>query len=311
MSAAELSRFDELVSRYLDDTLTNSDAAELVALLAESSWATRFLEMTRLNSEIAGLLAAPVPDAAMVELVRADLGKGLSEGRSANGLRLRVAERTHPGMASQTMVPLAHPKRRRRTPALRALAWAAVFLMFAGLAAIFLINRTRPVESPTVASVQGEVRLAGPGGERVLKAGQVWKGGETLKTVGPNSTVTVMFRDGTRFDFGGNSVVAHQSAKDGHRVELEHGEVQATLKKQPSRHPFTFATSEAEAIVVGTTLRLVAGAHHTRLEVTDGEVRFRRRHDGAEVAVKAGQFAVIAPKVPFVATPFHAAPLHP
>lgn len=62
MSAAELSRLDELVSRYLDDALVDSDAVELVAWLAEPKAAARFLEMTRFNSELAGLLAAPVPD---------------------------------------------------------------------------------------------------------------------------------------------------------------------------------------------------------------------------------------------------------
>src|SRR5688572_30126426 len=68
MSAAELSRFDELVSCYLDAALSDADATELVALLAEPPLAARFLETTRLNSQMAGLLAAPVPDAAMVEL---------------------------------------------------------------------------------------------------------------------------------------------------------------------------------------------------------------------------------------------------
>lgn len=35
MSANNVSRFEELVSRYLDDALTDPDAAELVALLAD------------------------------------------------------------------------------------------------------------------------------------------------------------------------------------------------------------------------------------------------------------------------------------
>ena len=78
MSATELSRFDELVSRYLDDELAPAHAGELLALLSEPSMAARFLEMVRLNSEIGGLLAAPVPDAAMVELVRTDLNKSLA-----------------------------------------------------------------------------------------------------------------------------------------------------------------------------------------------------------------------------------------
>ena len=78
MSAADLSHFDDLVSRYLDDALSESDAAELVTLLAEPPLAVRFLEMTRLNSEISGLLAAPVPHAAMVELVRADIERHIA-----------------------------------------------------------------------------------------------------------------------------------------------------------------------------------------------------------------------------------------
>ena len=55
MSAAELARFDELVSCYLDAALADADATELVALLGEPPLAERFLETTRLNSEIAAL----------------------------------------------------------------------------------------------------------------------------------------------------------------------------------------------------------------------------------------------------------------
>jgi hypothetical protein len=50
MSAPEFSRFDELVSRYLDDELAPAHAAELIALLSEPPLAARFLEMVRLNS---------------------------------------------------------------------------------------------------------------------------------------------------------------------------------------------------------------------------------------------------------------------
>jgi hypothetical protein len=192
----------------------------------------------------------------------------------------------------------------RRKSAWRALAWAAVFLVFAGLAAVFLFNSTRRAEAPAIASVQGEVRLRGPKGERVLRSGQSWPRGETLKTVGANSTAKVTLRDGTRLDFSGNSVAVNQSTKEGCRVDLEHGAVRGLLKKQPDGHPFVFATPEAEAIVVGTALRLVTGAHHTRLEVTEGEVRFRRLHDGAQVTVKTGYCAVVAPNAPLVATPF-------
>ena len=308
MSAAELSRFDELVSCYLDSALTDTDATELVALLAEPPLAARFLETTRLNSEMVGLLAAPVPDAAMVELVRADIEKALASTQPPGGVRLRIVERTQPLAATEPTILPQRSMTPRRKPVLRALAWAAVFLAFAGLAVVFLFNGTRRAEAPAIASVQGEVRLLGPKGERGLKPGQSWERGETLKTVGANSTATVTFRDGSRLDFGGNSVVVNQSTQEGCRVELEHGDVRGSLRKQPGGHPFVFATPEAEAIVVGTALRLVTGAHHTRLEVTEGEVRLRRLHDGAQVTVKTGYCAVVAPNAPLVATPFHADP---
>ena len=307
MSATNPSRFEELVSRYLDEELPPSDASELVALLAEPELAARFLEMTRLNSEIGGLLAAPVPDAAMVELVRADIEKSLAAGEQSGDVRLRIVERLQPGASTARNIPMAQPLPRRPTRTRWRLAWAAVFFVFAGVAAVLVFNRTT-TDVPVVASVQGEVRLIGPNGEHALKPGQSWQRGETFKTVGPKSTVTVTFRDGSRLAMGDNCIALNQSTKKERRLELQHGTVQAALKKQPARRPFVFSTPEAEAIVVGTILKLVAGAHHTRLEVTEGEVRFRRRHDGVEVAVKAGYYAVVAPNAPLVATPFHPDP---
>jgi hypothetical protein len=310
MSAAEFSRFDDLVSRYLDEQLRADEAAELLALLMEPALAVRFLETTRLNSEIAGLLAAPVPDAAMVELVRADIEKSLASADSPGDARVRNSERTSPNVATRpTVVPL-HSMAPRRKPAWRALAWAAVFLAFAGLAAVFFFNSARRDVTPIVDSVQGEVRLFGSSGERALMPGQLWQRGETLKTVGPNSAVKITLHDGTWLDFGGNSIAINRSTKEGHRVELEHGVVQGAIKKQPAPRVFTFATADAEAIVMGTILRFVAGGHHARLDVSEGEVRFRRRHDGAEIAVRAGQFAVVAPNVPFVPNPIAADPHH-
>ena len=298
MSAAEHCRFDDLVSHYLDDALTTSDAAELVALLAEPSLAARFLETTRLNSEIAGLLAAPVPDAAMAELVRTDIERSLGD-RSSGRTRSHIIER------AQTIAATPVVSAPRRMPASRSLAWAAVLLAFAGLAAVILFHRGPVADVPVVASVQGEVRLVRAGGERAVMVGGSWQRDEELKMGGPNSAAIITFRDRTRLAFAGNTVAVNRSSKDGPRVQLDHGTVQAALKQQPAQRPFVFVTPEAEAIVVGTTLRLVTGGHHTRLEVTEGEVRFRRRHDGAEVAVKAGQYAVVAPNAPFVAMSFH------
>jgi ferric-dicitrate binding protein FerR (iron transport regulator) len=310
MSAAELTRFDELVSRYLDDALTDNDATELVALLAEPPLAARFLETTRLNSEIAGILAAPVPDAAMVDLVRTDIERILAGEPADGGVRLRVLEDVPSTGSRPPKVSAPRPVPQRRKPMFRALAWAAVFFVVAGLSAVFFINRTRPANAPSVASVEGEVRVIGLAGERVLTPGQSWQRDEKLMLIGPNSTARVKFSDGSHLDFDGDTVAVNESHKEGRRIGLERGSVQAVLKKQPARRPFIFVTPLAEAEVVGTTLRLVADNHSARLEVTEGLVRFRRRHDGAEVAVKMGQYALVAPKVPLIALPLHPDPHH-
>ncbi len=294
MSATDLDRFDDLVSRYLDDVLTEADSVELLASLAEPPLAARFLEMTRLNSELAGVLAAPVPNEAMVELVRADIQEHLA--------------------AAQPVVVPMRPMTPRRNFVPWALAWAAVFLMFAGAATVWFVNRERRAAAPTVvtpsvaapslAMLQGEVRLTGLEGERALKPGESWQRGETLKTVGAKSAATVTFEDGTRLDFAGDSVAVNQSSAEGRRVELAQGGVQCVVKHQPARQTFTFATPDAEAVVVGTTLEVTAiDAHHTRVVVTEGEVLVRRRSDGAEIMVGAGFHVFMGPKMKLTASP--------
>src|SRR5262245_36123864 len=130
MSAGDLSRFDQLVSRYLDDELTPSEAPELVSLLAEPEFAARFLEIMRLNAEIAGLLAAPVPDAAMVELVGADIEKSLAAAPRTGGGPLRIVEQPAATPSTTAASPVVHPPPRKRGKALSRLAWAAMFIVF-------------------------------------------------------------------------------------------------------------------------------------------------------------------------------------
>ncbi len=332
MSASELSRLDELISRYLDGELAEAEAAELLALLAEPSLAARFLEIARLNSEIAGILAAPVPEEAMVELVRADIERSianlperradiLSAGSSGNLPHEAQGTDAPPiGRLEDCPTFLNTSAMRAKVPASRSVSgkhrpvwsvkWAAAFLVLAGIAAIILLNRTNFGNAPVLASAQGEVRLTGPAGERRPRPGDAWQENERLKTIGPNSAVTLMLRDGSQLDFSNGAIAVNQPSVHGCRVTLEHGVLQAAVQKHSVSAPFVFVTAEAEARVVGTKLRLVASLHWTRLEVSEGEVVFRRRHDDKEITVKSGEYAVVAPNVPFLVRPIHADPHH-
>ena len=126
-----------------------------------------------------------------------------------------------------------------------------------------------------------------------------------VKTAGASSRVTIVLTDGTRVDIGGNTLLAIHPAKDRTRFSLENGSLKSQIARQPSNRPLVFATPEAEAIVKRTVLTLMTGQHHTRLEVTKGVVLFKRKADGAEVAVSAGNFAVVAPNVQLLAKPLH------
>jgi len=298
--------FDELVSRYLDGELSEQERAVLLQSLATLEHAARFLEITRLNAEIAGLLAAPVPDSVMVELVMSDLRR---DSRSIEPpLRLREPAAQTPRSITPVDFATASPAGRTRSR-FGMLKWAAVFAGLLAVASVCYVTFLRSSNAMTLVRSDGEVRFISTSGETRPQANHVIGNG-TLKTIGASSAATIALKDGTRIDVGGNTTLVARPPKEAVRFHLENGSLKAQVSKQPKNRRLIFATPEAEAIVVGTTLRLTASGHSTRLEVAEGEVRFRRRHDGAEVRVTTGQSAVVAPNVPFVAAPHHPDPHH-
>jgi hypothetical protein len=294
-----IDQFDELVSRYLDGELSQDERTELLQLLAAPESAERFLEITKLNAEITGLLSAPVPNNVMVELVMSDLRK--TDANIQQPLRLR--EQSVQSARSITPVDFSESAPTARTRSrFTVLKWAAVFIGVIAVAAALFSGFWRSQDSPKVVGVQGEVYFINGSVQTPVQANSTVGIGK-LKTVGPSSRATIAFNDGTRVDLDGGTVLDLRPPKDNARVRLENGSLKSEITKQPKNRLFIFATPEAEAIVVGTKLRLAVNGHATRLEVLEGEVRFRRLHDGAEIRVEAGQYAVVAPNVPFLDTP--------
>jgi len=303
MNAPETNRFDELVSRYLDDELSEDERAELLALLAASELAKRFLEITKLNAEMAGLLSAPVPDSVMVELVMSDLRK--SGTADEEPLRLRL----QPSEPARSITPVnfaadARPAGRQSHPQFGFLKWAAVLVALVAIGTVLFSSFWRSSDSMKVTRIEGEVYFIGDSGETRLQSNSTLGVGK-VKTVGASSRAALLLTDGTRVDVGGNTLLAIHPAKDRTRFSLENGSLKSQIAKQPSNRPLVFATPEAEAIVKGTVITLMTGQHHTRLEVTEGTVLLKRQNDGAEIAVNAGYFAVVAPNAPLVAKPLH------
>lgn len=289
-------RFDDLLSRYLDDALSAAEQAELCEWLANPERAERFLEMTKLNAEIAGLLAAPVPDGVMAGLVLSDLQK-----RAA--APVRVVPRARVGTARG-------PVGQQTSSLFRALKWAALFVAMLALPVIYFSDFWPSARQARLAAVQGEVYFIDASGQAQLTGQQPLNKAGKLKTVGRESRASIVLGDGTRVDVGGDSVLAAELATDKPRFFLEEGSLESQISKQPVDRPLTFATAEAEAIVKGTALNLVTWPHHTRVVVTEGEVLVKRLEDGEEVHVRAGYHVLVAPRTKLVASPNVPAPKH-
>ena len=75
------------------------------------------------------------------------------------------------------------------------------------------------------------------------------------------------------------------------RINLDAGTLVCNIAKQPEGRPMRFITPHAQAVVVGTQLKLQVTNDATRLEVTEGSVTLVKNEQNS-VTVKAGEFAV-------------------
>ncbi len=292
MSAPDLARFDELVSRYLDASLGDADEHELLHDLSDEVLASRFHEATQLNTEIAGVLAGSVPDEVMISLVLSDLAQG---NEASPGVQTSSQE-------TGILAPVNARATRRRTPLLLALAAMVVLLL--GVAAYLLPHAPVPgrVDVPVtagnatnatnatnaVSSVHGEVYLIRSTGRVPLSGGLPLNEGGTIQTVGRESHATVALRDGSEIELKGDTIFTAELGAPERRLFLEQGMFVATVTKQPENAPVIFSTDLAKATVRGTRLAMVKDHSGTYLIVAEGTVALQRSPGGPEVLILAG-----------------------
>ena len=301
-------KVDDLISRYLDGELSKAERAVLLQTLGTPQYAARFLDITKLNAEIAGLLSAPVPDNMMAELVMSDLRK---IANAEEPLRLRL----QPSESNRSTTPIefvpAAPSLKRQPPfQFSTMKWAAVLVAVVAVAAIFYFGFWHASDSVKVTRTEGEVYFIGDDGQKRLQANTILRVGK-VKTVGASSRVTLALADGTSVDVGGDTTLATRPANARVRFLLENGSLKSQIAKQRGKHPLTFATPETEVVVKGTALSLVTWLHQTRLVVTEGQVLLKRRADGAEIMVHAGFHVLVGPKNKLNADPNDPTPRHP
>lgn len=190
--------------------------------------------------------------------------------------------RTAPvGRKVSRMPKRVRPVQPSKAPAL--LAAAAVFALLLAAGGLFYVKYASAIRTPVLTEISGTVnRSVGP-----ISAG------ETIST-DPDSSAVITYQDGTVVELASETtmVVPERPPWDRSKeLKIVSGAITAEVARQPKGSPMTFASEDARAEVVGTKLSFRCDDGMSRLEVTEGAVRFVPRSGGAAVLVKSGLFA--------------------
>jgi ferric-dicitrate binding protein FerR (iron transport regulator) len=248
-----------------------------------------------LDALILAYLADDIDDAALAALDARVRQDGQAARRfaqlSSHETTLAAALRMRAGATAAT--PRPGSRRRRTRTALPSARWplAAAALAMVGIVALLIASiAPAPVHKPPidgiVATITGPVEAQGADGTVQLREGDRLRGGARI-VVGDGAEAELVRYDGTRLQLGAATTLRLPTTLDG-PIALERGELAVEAAHQPAGSPLVFATPQADAEVVGTTLSLAIGAASTRLAVSEGRVRLTRRVDGAAVMVEAG-----------------------
>lgn len=169
-------------------------------------------------------------------------------------------------------------------------ALAAAALVAAG--ATWFVTGLLPRDNSLarVQDVVGDVFLVTGGQRNKIESGCELLSGQGLELEGDLAVAVVVYPDGTRLEFDGDTVVTEFTGGSGtgKRVHLTAGNVRADVAKQPKNLPMVLKTSNAEVTVLGTKFDLSGSAKTTYVETSEGAVRLTRDDDGRAIDVPAG-----------------------
>jgi WD40 repeat protein len=265
-------RMAELVSLYLDGALRPEEEIELLELLQEPTQRDRFLELCRLDRELAGLLAVPIDDDTMIALVRRDVD-------SAGPVRVPPLREAF-----------------RRSP-WRLGAWLSVAAALVAAAIVGIIafkSGDRPIA--ILEHTEGDVRLARDGRDDVARPGQPLFAGSHIQTGSDNSSAVIVYADGSRVELGSDTSAGQfAEGRESKRMVLEQGCAIIDRVRQAASPPLLVATPQAEIVVWDSRFALESELHGTQVEVAEGKVQLTRKLDRQSIQVEQGKYAVAAP----------------
>ena len=215
--------------------------------------------------------------------------------------RLKAESRQSIGGAA----PRVEPARPRRVFAMN--RWrlgAAAGVLLATGAILYLYYSAAPDRSVAVLDSASETMIGRNGNALAGTPRSKLLPGDTL-TVKSGGAAAIAYADGTRIDLSPDTQLeldAHREWGDAKRVVLSRGKLSAAISKQAEGKPMVFATPHAEALVVGTELKLGVDTW-TRLDVLKGKVRLTGTDTKISADVSTGEFAVAGNAIAPIAKP--------
>jgi Tol biopolymer transport system component len=259
-----MTRLDELLILWQDQTLTEAQLAELKALLSNAAGRTKAAEDIFLTGVVLESLRA---QGAAREL--------LTGRQEAPAQSLRFSRRFRIGLTGV----------------------AAALLIAVGV--IFWL-RPSPINPPPVATtfaqveqVQGETFVVSKEKKLPLQQGHVLIPGQGIATEGADSEAVVQMENTVRLKLGGDTTVFTTSETDepkaGPKVVLEQGDLLVEVTRSLNRKKMTVETPIGVAVTETDDAALhISDA--AGVVVVRGEVNFTHRQTGQAIRIKAGQY---------------------
>ena len=160
----------------------------------------------------------------------------------------------------------------------------AALLAVMGVAMVFVHSREiAKARTPAVAHVSGSVD----------RSAATLRPGESVST-GARSSALLTYPDGTAVELEADTTLrmSPRSWRDRSKgLDLVTGRIRADVAPQGTGSPMALTAGHAKAEVIGTKLSFQHDDERTRLEVTEGTVRFIPEAGDLAVLIKSGLFA--------------------
>lgn len=164
---------------------------------------------------------------------------------------------------------------------------AALALIVGGLGGGTWLSKSRSLAE--VREVYGQVLVTGEQRVTPVHAGTVLFSGDEVALEGGESSVTLVWRDGSMIRLPCQTRVTLAQTGKEKRITLLRGYFDADFSKQCNGESFVIITPQGRATVLGTSLRISTGAQDTRLSVIHGLVRFETHESGLVAKVASRQ----------------------